>query len=177
MKESHQVKLSPVGVIHSTSREPKGTPIQAAAVLPGSGRGQVEIFEQFREGLLDLDGFSHVLLIYFCHCARAWNLRVRPFLDDREHGVFATRAPARPNPVGLSVVRLLSVEEGMLSVEGLDVIDGTPLLDLKPYVPAFDCVAAERIGWLEGRVDAVSRTRDDGRFRAGERGETGEGRE
>jgi tRNA-Thr(GGU) m(6)t(6)A37 methyltransferase TsaA len=164
-----QVILTPIGIVRSPFTEPRGTPIQAAGVPVGAGRGRVEIVEEFREGLQDLEGFSHVILIYYCHRTRDWTALVEPFLDDQAHGVFATRAPSRPNPLGLSVVRLLGIEDGVLSVEGLDLVDGTPLLDLKPYVPQFDCVDAERIGWLQGRIEGMGRARDDGRFLDGDR--------
>lgn len=124
----------------------------------------MEVFPEYAPGLSDLEGFSHVILIYHFHLASAPRLRVRPFMDGREHGVFATRAPARPNPIGLSVVRLLKVEGNVLYVAEVDVVDGTPLLDIKPYVPQFDSAQNVRIGWLEGNVCKLPYARDDGRF-------------
>ena len=122
-----------------------------------------EVVAPFVEGLKDLDGFSHVILLYHLHAARSPALTVTPFLDTEPRGLFATRAPTRPNPIGLSVVELMRIEGNVLHVDGLDVLDGTPLLDLKPFVPEFDHRSDCRIGWLEGKTkDRLS----DDRFRA-----------
>ena len=115
-------------------------------------------------GLKDLEGFSHVLLIYHFHKARLAQLRVRPFLDDFERGIFATRSPIRPNAIGISVVRLLRIEENIIYVQNVDIVDGTPLLDIKPHVPQFDAANDVRIGWLKDNIEKLQRTRDDGRF-------------
>ncbi len=157
-----RICYKPIGVIRTPFKDVKGTPIQPSAAK--GVRGRVEIFPEYAEGLCDLDGFSHVILIYHFHLVRNCKLKVKPFLDDELHGVFATRAPVRPNPIGLSVVRLVAVEGCTLIVEDVDIIDGTPLLDIKPYVPEFDARKAERIGWLERRIGRLSSTRDDGRF-------------
>lgn len=154
--------FTPIGVIHSPYREPAGTPIQPTAT--GGVAGTVEVFEPFAAGLRDLDGFSHIILLYWCHRADEPVLEVKPFLDDRTHGVFATRAPARPNPIGLSVVRLRGIEGRVLLVEDLDILDGTPLLDIKPYVPEFDAREAARSGWLEDGLGRLRAVVDDGRF-------------
>jgi tRNA-Thr(GGU) m(6)t(6)A37 methyltransferase TsaA len=119
---------------------------------------------EFAEGLKDLEGFSHILLIHHFHPSQGYSLLVTPFLDDELRGVFATRAPRRPNPISVSAVRLLSVEGSRLAVEDVDVADGTPLLDIKPYVPQFDARQAERTGWLAGKADRASETKADGRF-------------
>ncbi len=155
------IEFQPIGIIHSPFAEPDGTPVQAAAT---DVAGRVEVLPPYVDGLEDLDGFSHVVLLYHFHRAGHPELRVRPFLDDEEHGVFATRAPARPNAIGISVVRLVRIEGSTLRVRGLDVLDGTPLLDIKPFVPAFDLRRAERIGWLEDRAERLHTTTDDGRF-------------
>ena len=126
--------------------------------------GTVEILPEFTPGLKDLDGFSHIILIYHLHQSHHAPLTVTPFLDSQPHGVFATRAPHRPNPIGLSVVRLVRVEQNVLFVENLDVLDGTPLLDIKPYVPEFDSPPEFRLGWLETVKDNVHHTRADKRF-------------
>lgn len=156
------IQLQPIGIIHSPFRQPAGTPVQSAAAerIVGS----VEVFPQFTAGLKDLEGFSHILLLYYFHRAGPPALHVTPFLDDQPHGIFATRAPARPNPIGISVVRLLAIDGGTLHVAELDVLDGTPLLDIKPYVPEFDSRPATGIGWLEGRTGRLRTTADDGRF-------------
>jgi tRNA-Thr(GGU) m(6)t(6)A37 methyltransferase TsaA len=116
-------------------------------------RGAIEVEPAFAAGLRDLEGFSHLFVISHLHQARPEGLEVLPFLDDTPRGVFATRSPRHPNPIGISVVRLLSVAGTTLEVHGLDLLDGTPVLDLKPYVPLFDCVEAERTGWLAGRAE------------------------
>jgi tRNA-Thr(GGU) m(6)t(6)A37 methyltransferase TsaA len=125
----------------------------------------VEVSAEFAAGLQDLNGFSHVILLYHFHRVTQTRLTVVPFLDDRPRGVFATRAPSRPNPIGLSIVRLLGIEGILLHVENMDIVDGTPLLDIKPYVPAFDHNEAERTGWLETTGAKVKETRSDDRFK------------
>jgi len=127
-------------------------------------RGTINLLSPYRKGLKDLDGFSHVILLYHFHEARRPKLSVTPFMDSEKRGVFSTRAPCRPNPIGLSVVRLLSVRGASLEVEGIDVLDGTPLLDIKPYVPDFDVVRTRRIGWLGRSRRKAARTRSDARF-------------
>lgn len=156
------VQYTPIGIVRSPFTKPEGTPIQSAAAETGTGR--VEVFPGFEVGLRDLEGFSHIILLYHCHRAGAAELQVKPFLDDRTHGIFATRAPARPNPIGLSVVRLMGIEATDIRVRDLDVLDGTPVLDIKPYVPKFDVRRAVRTGWLEEQADRLSTTTDDGRF-------------
>ncbi|AHL22500.1 MULTISPECIES: tRNA (N6-threonylcarbamoyladenosine(37)-N6)-methyltransferase TrmO [Thermococcus] len=157
-----EICYRPIGVIHSPFREPNGVPIQPSAAK--GIRGTVEVFPEYADGLKDIEGFSHVILIYHFHLARPGELIVRPYMDDEGHGVFATRAPGRPNPIGLSVVRLLEVRGRRLTVGNIDVLDGTPLLDIKPYVPEFDVHRVERIGWLEKNVHKLPEARDDGRF-------------
>lgn len=152
----------PIGTVHSPFKEPKNVPIQAAA-SKGS-EGTIEIYPQYAEGLTDLDGFSYIILLYHLHLVQASSLMVKPFLDDTLRGVFATRAPARPNQIGFSVVKLVRIEGNILHISDLDVIEGTPVLDIKPYIPAFDCVQAERIGWFSGKIDKLGTARDDGRF-------------
>ena len=127
-------------------------------------KGTVEVFDQFCAGLKDIDGFSHIILVYHFHLSKGYLLEVKPFMDDMEHGVFAMRCPARPNPIGISVVRLVSVEGCNLHIEDVDVVDGTPLLDIKPYVPDFDWRPAERVGWLSEKSKNVRQQRSDGRF-------------
>ncbi|MDQ6778753.1 MAG: tRNA (N6-threonylcarbamoyladenosine(37)-N6)-methyltransferase TrmO [Actinomycetota bacterium] len=152
----------PVGVIRSPFTTLEGTPLQSVAGL--EVRGQIEIHPQFAPGLKDLDGFSHLHLITHLHRGVPGGLEVVPFLDDTVRGIFATRSPRHPNPIGLSVVRLLAVAGPVLEIAGLDLVDGTPILDLKPYVPEFDSVAAERTGWLEQAAMRVHGARADGRF-------------
>jgi tRNA-Thr(GGU) m(6)t(6)A37 methyltransferase TsaA len=156
------IRLTPIGVIHSPFAEAAGTPVQAAAA-PGI-EGSVEVLAPYVAGLKDLEGFSHLVLLYYFHRAGPASLEVVPFLDDRVHGVFATRAAARPNPIGMSVVRLLGIEGAVLRICDLDMLEGTPLLDIKPYVPAFDHRVDTSTGWLQGRTARMIGAADDGRF-------------
>ena len=140
--------MLPIGLIHSPFTQKDQTPIQPTR---SQAVGSVEVFPEFVDGLKDLDGFSHIILLYLFHQSNGYALRVKPFLDHRERGLFATRFPARPNPIGLSIVKLESVRENLLTVEGIDVLDGTPLLDIKPYVPDFDVRIETHTGWYETR--------------------------
>jgi len=156
------VKYKPIGVIHSPFKSVRGVPIQPRAAE--NIEGAVEVFPEYVDGLRSLEGFSHIILIYHFHLVGGFKLLVKPYMDNSVRGVFATRAPARPNPIGISVVRLLKIDENVLYVKGLDVVDGTPLLDIKPYVPDFDVFEVDRIGWLEKSVHKLRYTKDDGRF-------------
>ena len=158
----NQIEYDPIGIIHSPFKTPEGTPIQPASAADVEGR--VEIFPQYSEGLDDLAAFSHIFLIYHFHLSKKFSLKVTPFLDDHKRGLFATRAPSRPNPIGLSVVRLIDITGGNLTVKDIDVVDGTPLLDVKPYVPEFDVRQVDRIGWIGARTREIEGTVDDGRF-------------
>lgn len=140
--------FKPIGVIHSPFIEKDKTPIQASR---SQAAGQVEVYPEFANGLKDIEALSHIFLLYVFHESHGYQLQVKPFLDDREHGIFTTRYPYRPNPIGFSVVKLLSSEGNVLTVEGMDVLDGTPLLDIKPYVPDFDYRTDVRVGWYETR--------------------------
>ncbi len=165
------IEYEPIGVIHSPFKEPAGMPIQPLGAQGVEGR--VEVAPAYEEGLQDLSGFSHIILLYHFHCSQGYRLRVTPFLDDEPRGLFATRAPRRPNPIGLSVVRLLRVEGATLYIANVDILDGTPLLDIKPYVPDFNAIPADeeiRTGWLEHRSDRADNHRADHRFAAPEGG-------
>jgi len=157
-----EVVYRPIGVVHSPFRAPQDVPIQSAAAKEVNG--YVEVAEEYVEGLRDVEGFSHLILVYHCHLAQEYSLLVKPFMDDELHGVFSTRAPSRPNPVGVSVVRLTKKEKNILHIQDVDIIDGTPLLDIKPFVPDFDQRKAEKIGWLTGKIGKMHSSRDDGRF-------------
>ncbi|MDI6854136.1 MAG: tRNA (N6-threonylcarbamoyladenosine(37)-N6)-methyltransferase TrmO [Deltaproteobacteria bacterium] len=157
-----QIILQPIGLIHSPFQEPQGTPIQPLAARDVAG--VVEIFPEFVPGLRDLEGFSRLILIYHFHLAKAFTLQVKPFLDKEDRGVFATRAPARPCPIGLSVVRLDKIEGNRLLVLDVDVVNNTPLLDIKPYVPQFDSFPEEKIGWMTDKIGKLPDAKDDGRF-------------
>jgi len=146
-----KIEYRPIGLIHTPFKQREGMPIQPSR---GRGvRGTVVVTPEYADGLADLDGFSHVVLIYHFHQSRGFDLRVTPFLDTQKRGLFATRAPRRPNAIGLSVVRLLGIEGNRIAVQDLDILDGTPLLDIKPYVPEFDHRTEVREGWLEGVKD------------------------
>lgn len=155
-------QLQPIGLIHSPYSELEGMPIQPAAAA--GVRGRVVLDPEYAQGTQDLEGFSHLILVYYFHRARPHRLLVKPFLDDQQRGLFATRAPSRPNPIGISVVKLLAVQDRILEVEGLDVLDGTPLLDIKPYIPDFDHPGDVRVGWLESQRDQIPGKKSDERF-------------
>jgi tRNA-Thr(GGU) m(6)t(6)A37 methyltransferase TsaA len=158
-----KIEFQPIGVIHTPFTELESMPIQPAG---GAGvKGTVDVFEEYRAGLKDLDGFSHIILLYQFHHSRGFRPHVVPFMDSQPRGVFATRAPRRPNPIGLSVVRLNRIEDGVLHIENVDILDGTPLIDIKPYVPEFDTHSDVRTGWLEHAGKTVSRRKSDDRFK------------
>ena len=159
---SDEITYKPIGIIRSPFNEPSGTPIQSVAAQ--NIEGTVEVYPDYMEGLEDLEGFSHIILTYHFHLIKKFSLKVKPFLDSPLHGVFATRAPARPNPIGISTVRLIRIEKGKLYVQGMDIVDGTPLLDIKPYVPEFDQREAEKKGWMEGKLHNLHKATDNGRF-------------
>jgi len=141
------MNIRPIGVIHTPFTEPKGTPIQPSSAK--GAEGWIELEAECLPALRDLDGFDRVWLVYWFHCAGGVRLEVTPFLDDVTRGLFATRAPCRPNPIGLSCVRLLGIEGNLLRIADVDMLDGTPLLDIKPYAPRFDNYPAKRCGWLD----------------------------
>jgi len=157
-----EIKYKPIGVIHSPFKEPKGTPIQPAGAK--GIRGTVEVFPEYAKGLKDVDGFSHLILGYHFHFSQGSSLEAKPYMDNQARGVFAMRVSSRPNPIGISVVRLVKIEERILHIQDVDIVDGTPLLDIKPYVPEFDIREVEKIGWLEKKVHKLSTSKDDGRF-------------
>jgi tRNA (adenine37-N6)-methyltransferase len=157
------MELKPIGIIRSPFKELTGMPIQPAGAA--GVKGTVEVFEEYRAGLKDLDGFSHIILLYRFHRSRGFDLHVVPFMDSEPRGLFATRAPKRPNAIGLSVVRLDKIEDGVLQIRNVDILDGTPLLDIKPYVPEFDAPVKVRTGWLETAGKTVSNRKSDDRFK------------
>jgi tRNA (adenine37-N6)-methyltransferase len=160
-------EFRPIGIIHSPLKEPAGAPVQGALAM--DIEAQVEIFEPYREGLSDLGGFSHAMLIFFFNRSKGYKMKVIPYLDDQLRGLFATRAPRRPNNIGVTVVRLLEVGETGMRIAGVDMLDQTPLLDIKPYVPLFDEHEETSFGWLEPHLKAraagdKTRHKADGRF-------------
>ena len=160
------LELQPIGFVRSEHKIPEETPIQP--VYCPDSRGRVELFPEYIDGCADLEAFSHIILIYWLDRAGVVKLKVKPFLEDREHGIFATRAPRRPNPIGLLIVRLLKREETIIHISGVDILDKTPLFDIKPYSSRFDCFTGTRNGWQEGIDETVALQRG----RRGYRGST-----
>ena len=157
-----EIIYKPIGMIHSPFTEVNGMPIQPTGAI--GVKGTAELDANLAPGLKDLAGFSHIILIYHFHLSKRHSLEVTPFLDDTQRGVFATRVPARPNAIGLSVVRLTGISGSTLTIEDVDVVDGTPLLDIKPFVPDFDNREAQRTGWLTKQASRVNEVRADRRF-------------
>ncbi|MCK4403191.1 MAG: tRNA (N6-threonylcarbamoyladenosine(37)-N6)-methyltransferase TrmO [Dehalococcoidia bacterium] len=149
MEEEHSLELKPIGVIHSPYRSRGGAPHQGCGKEEVS---EIELFKEFEEGLKDIEGFSHIILIYWFHKSQGYHLLVTTPWDTKLHGLFTTRSPNRPCPLGLCVVELVAREKNILKVKGLDAIDGTPLLDIKPYIPAIDEKVRVEIGWLKGKL-------------------------
>ncbi len=158
----NEIRYKPIGVIHSPFKDVQGMPIQPTGAMGIAGT--IEIEPGYCDGLKDIEGFSHIVLIYHFHLSDGYSLLVKPFMDDSLRGVFSTRAPRRPNPVGISIVRLVKVEGSTLHIENVDIVDGTPLLDIKPYVPEFDVQKNVRIGWLSDKADKANEIKADGRF-------------
>lgn len=157
-----RIEYEPIGTFHTPFTRARGMPVQPSGA--NGVRGTIEIEPRFHDGLRDLDGFSHVIVLYHLHRIEGYELIVTPYLDTEQHGIFATRSPRRPNPIGLSVLHLERIENGTLFVEGVDVLDGTPVLDLKPFVPDFDARDVLRLGWLEMVSGDARHRRSDGRF-------------
>ncbi|MCX5904959.1 MAG: tRNA (N6-threonylcarbamoyladenosine(37)-N6)-methyltransferase TrmO [Proteobacteria bacterium] len=158
-----EIKYQPIGTIHSPFKEIAGMPIQPAGAKGVTGT--IDIDPAYAEGLKDLEGFSHIILVYHFHLSKDFKLQVKPYLDEVSHGVFSTRAPVRPNPIGISIVKLIRIEGCTLHIEEPDMLDGTPLLDIKPYVPAFDVRSADRTGWLSGKAEEARGKKADERFK------------
>lgn len=156
------IEMSPIGIIHTPFTEPAGMPIQPTGAE--GIKGTIEIYEKYKEGLKDLDGFSHIILIYFLHRSKNYKLKIKPFLDNKLRGLFSTRAPNRPNPIGLSTVKLDKIEDRNIHVKNTDILDGTPLLDIKPYVPNFTNFSNIKTGWLEEASKKAYIKRSDNRF-------------
>jgi len=152
-----QMTYSPIGIIHSPHKEPEKTPIQP--VYAQGITGKIEVYPEYVEGLKDLEGFSHIYLIYHFHKSDKVKLTVKPFLEYVERGLFSTRAPFRPNPIGLSIVKLLKIEDNFIEVENIDILDGTPLLDIKPYTSKFDSFEVLKSGWQDNVREDVAQVK------------------
>jgi tRNA-Thr(GGU) m(6)t(6)A37 methyltransferase TsaA len=148
-KHNMSIQMNPIGVIHSPFKTREETPRQAR--YGTDYKASVEVFKEFQEGLDDLDGFSHIILLFYLDRTEFKDLKVHPRRDHSSRGLFATRAPSRPNKIGLSVVRLINIENNILEIEGVDMLDKSPLLDIKPYIPALDEKEEYKLGWLEGK--------------------------
>ena len=157
------ITITSIGIIQTPFKDIDGMPIQPSGAIDVPG--QLVIDAQYEDGLCDLDGFSHLILLYHFHLSKGYSLMVRPFLDTVQRGLFSTRAPRRPNPIGLSIVRLDRIDGRTLHVLDVDVVDGTPLLDIKPYVPTFDVRSDARAGWLERSQEQSTSLKSDQRFR------------
>lgn len=154
--------ITPIGTIHTPFENLEGMPIQPSGAVDVTGT--IVMDKEYEPGLKDIDGFSHLILLYQFHQSKGYDLLVKPFLDDEKRGLFATRAPRRPNPIGLSVVRLVERKGNVLTIKDIDVLSGTPLLDIKPYVPAFDGKEVTAVGWLEKKQEKARVLKSDSRF-------------
>jgi tRNA (adenine37-N6)-methyltransferase len=161
--ERDNIFYRPIGIIHSPFKTIEGMPIQPCGAK--GIQGKVVIYRDFSAGLNGLNDFSHIILVYHLHLSKGYSLNVVPFLDKASHGVFATRAPKRPNPIGISLVEVIRIEDNTITIANVDIVDGTPLLDIKPYVGLFDKVENENIGWYQAQIDKVETTRSDSRFK------------
>ena len=156
------INFTSIGTIYTPFKRKEGMPIQSAG---SKGiRGKIKLKRKYAEGLYDLEKFSHIILVYYFHKSKGFKLRVIPFLDDKQHGLFATRAPRRPNAIGISVVKLLSIKDNILEIENVDMLDGTPLLDIKPYVSQFDIHEIEKSGWINNKTGFPNEVKSDDRF-------------
>lgn len=155
--------IKPIGIIHSPYHSLENMPIQPGGAL--DREGYVLVDDEYMDGLRDLEGFSHIYLLYHFHEARRTELMVVPFMDTQKRGVFSTRSPLRPNHIGLSIVKLEKVEKNKIIITGIDILDGTPLLDIKPYIANFDSVADSTPGWMTASDIQVREKRSDNRFK------------
>jgi len=152
-----------IGIIHSPFKTVEKMPIQTSA---GKNiKAEIKIYPEYENGLSDIEGFSHLYIIFHMNMSINYKLKVIPFLDTVERGIFATRSPARPNPIGLSLVELISVKKNILNIRGVDMLDGSPVLDIKPFVPEFETYDSIRIGWFEGKTEKAMNILSDGRFK------------
>jgi len=142
-----KIDLEPIGIVHSPYKT-----LAAAPPQDGEDISTIEIFGKYEAGLKDIDGFSHLNVLYHLHLSRGWDLRITTPWDTRLHGLFTTRSPRRPSPIGYAAVELLERKDNLLRVRGLDAVEGTPVLDIKPYIPAIDSWPEAAVGWLEGRL-------------------------
>ena len=157
-----EITYHPIGIVHSPFKKPEGTPIQP--VVANDTEAIIEIYPEYSEGLKDLESFSHLYILFHLHLIKGKKLTVIPFLDTIPHGVFATRSPARPNPIGLSVVSLEKIIGNNLYIKNIDILDSTPVLDIKPYISQFDVFETTKNGWFDSSRHNLKNQKDDGRF-------------
>ncbi len=156
------IKMQPIGIINTPFNSRENMPIQPNS--KSASQGTITIGREYKDGLKDLEGFSHIILIYYLHHNKGFELLVTPFMDNKEHGIFATRSPHRPNSIGLSIVELESIESNIIQFRGADMLNGTPLLDIKPYVPAFDSPDVSSTGWIPQNGEIAENISSDDRF-------------
>jgi tRNA-Thr(GGU) m(6)t(6)A37 methyltransferase TsaA len=149
MEKSHKLELKPIGIIHSPYKDRGDAPYQGYRSKKIS---RIEVFKEFEEGLQDVEGFSHIIVVYWFHKSHGYHLLVRTPWDNIPHGLFTTRSPHRPCPLALTVVELVAREKNILKVKGLDAIDGSPVLDVKPYIPSVDERSVVKSGWMKGKL-------------------------
>jgi len=157
-----KITFEPIGIINTPFKTIEGMPIQSKAAK--GIKGCIILKKELVSGLNDLSGFSHIILIYYFHKSEGFKLQTIPFLDKNKRGVFSTRAPRRPNSIGISVVRLLNIEKNILNIENVDMLDGTPLLDIKPYISDFDIHKIDKSGWLENQTMSLNEIKSDKRL-------------
>jgi tRNA-Thr(GGU) m(6)t(6)A37 methyltransferase TsaA len=158
----NEISYHPIGIINSPFKTPDNMPIQNTGAK--GVKGTIELFREYTLGLKDLEGFSHLILIYHLHLVNYSKLLVKPFMDTVEHGIFSTRSPARPNPIGITTVKLIEISGNIIFIEDLDILDQTPLLDIKPYLPLNVDVENLKLGWLQGKIHHFKTTKSDDRF-------------
>ncbi len=154
--------IKPIGIIETPFNDLKGMPIQPSGAA--DVEGTIIINKEYEEGLSDLEGFSHIILLYHFNQSKGYDLMVTPFMDDQKRGLFSTRAPRRPNSIGLSIVQLIKRDNNRISIKGIDVLNGTPLIDIKPYVPGFDAKDVTKLGWLDKNYKKSESLKSDDRF-------------
>ena len=157
-----KISYNPIGIIHSSYKQMKGVPIQGA--LSKNSSGKVEVFPEYESGLKDLEGFSHIILLYHFHLVKGYSLQSKPFLENKKRGIFAIRSPKRPNPIGFSIVKLEKMVGNVLYISEVDIIDGSLLLDIKPYVSKFDVRTDTKDGWLTKKMMEAREHRADNRY-------------
>jgi len=158
-----KILFTPIVIIHTPHKMKEGMPIQSSGAE--GTKGFIKLKKKYIKGLLDLDGFSHIFLIYYFHKSKGFELLVKPYLDDNFHGIFSTRAPKRPNSIGISVVKLIGIKDNILEIENVDILDGTPLLDIKPYISEFDIHNIEKNGWFNAKKSLLNEIKSDNRFK------------